>query len=176
MLDLSQIQAGQMAPRREALDLAELARSCRGLVSTQATKRGVEIVVEVPDALPVLADKAMVMRVLLNLLLNAVEFSAEGGRVAVRVAAEASATPWVMLTVADGGIGMTPEQVEIALSPFRQIDGGLTRRREGAGLGLPIAKSLVELHGGTLAVDSVLGRGTTVRVRLPVLVVEPTGA
>ena len=73
----------------------------------------------------------------------------------------------VSIAVIDTGIGMAPEKLAAALEPFRQLDGSLARRFEGAGLGLSIAKALVELHGGTLSIKSVVGRGTTVTIALP---------
>ena len=76
-------------------------------------------------------------------------------------------TGGVSIAVIDTGIGMAPEKIAAALEPFRQLDGSLARRFEGAGLGLSIAKALVELHGGTLSVESAVGKGTTVTIALP---------
>jgi two-component system cell cycle sensor histidine kinase PleC len=107
---------------------------------------------------------------LLNLLTNAVKFTPSGG--SVRVAARQVGQPedrsrTIEITVSDTGIGMSPEQIEIALLPFRQVDGSLSRQHEGTGLGLPLARSLAELHGGKLTIDSALGEGTAVHVVLP---------
>ncbi len=96
---------------------------------------------------------------------NAIKFTARGGRVSI--AAREAEAGGIVIAVADTGIGIKREDIQTALMPFRQIDGGLDRRHEGAGLGLPLAKTLVELHGGRLEIDSEPGRGTTVRVTLP---------
>jgi signal transduction histidine kinase len=102
--------------------------------------------------------------VVLNLLSNAVKFSGPGSTVTVR--SEILADGRLNLSVADSYIGMARGEVPLALTPFRQINSGLQRRYEGTGLGLPIAKQLVELHGGELAIESAPGVGTTVSVLL----------
>jgi signal transduction histidine kinase len=104
-------------------------------------------------------------QVILNLLSNAVKFTPRGGRVVA--SARALPTGETVVSVADTGIGMQPHEVPIALEAFRQIESALNRRHEGTGLGLPLAKNLVELHGGTLAIDTAPGEGTTVTVTLP---------
>jgi signal transduction histidine kinase len=100
---------------------------------------------------------------------NAVKFTPAGGSATVSAAIEAG---FAIVTVADTGIGMRAEDIAIALEPFRQVNAGandaLTRRFVGTGLGLPLAKALVEMHGGTLTIESAPQRGTTVRIRLPV--------
>ncbi|MEI9984448.1 MAG: HAMP domain-containing sensor histidine kinase [Aliidongia sp.] len=169
LFELSMIQAGRSVPYREALNLSALLRTCIELVSSQARMRGLEVALEVPRTLSAMADKGMLTRLVANLLLNAIKFSPHGGRIELRAKPDVEDASWVELVVADGGIGMTAQEVEIALLPFRQVDGGLSRRREGAGLGLPLAKSAAELHGGSLVIDSIPEHGTTVRVRLPIL-------
>jgi signal transduction histidine kinase len=115
--------------------------------------------------LPLLrADQVRMKQVLLNLMSNAVKFTEAGGRVGVSAVVEEDG---IVLSVEDNGIGMKREDIEIALLPFRQIDGTLTRRFDGTGLGLPLAKALVELHGGRLEIESAPAIGTTVRVHLP---------
>ena len=111
-------------------------------------------------------DPAKLRQILLNLLSNAVKFTEPGGAVTVEVRAigeNGSLTLWVE----DSGIGMSPEDIPIAMAPFGQIDSRLARRYEGTGLGLPLTKALVELHGGQIAIDSARGKGTTVTVTLP---------
>lgn len=103
-------------------------------------------------------------QVLINLLSNAVKFTQAGGRVIVAADADESGVRFI---VRDTGIGMRPEDIPKALSPFGQIDSALARQYAGTGLGLPLAKELVELHGGHLRIDSELGRGTTVTITLP---------
>ena len=102
---------------------------------------------------------------MLNLLTNAIKFTPGGGRVAVR--AERAGDGGLELAVADTGIGMSPEHVEIALTPFGQVANEYTRRHDGTGLGLPLVKSLAELHGANVRIESALGQGTTVSVAFP---------
>jgi len=111
------------------------------------------------------ADPQRLRQALVNLLSNALKFTPEGGRVAL--AAWQDAGGGISFAIRDTGIGMAREKIAAALEPFRQLDGSLARRFEGAGLGLAIAKSLVELHGGTLAIESAVGAGTTVTIALP---------
>ncbi len=110
-------------------------------------------------------------QVMLNLLSNAVKFSWPGGRVSV--AAEATPAGELTILVRDTGVGMTEAEVAVALQPFRQVESSVSRRHAGTGLGLPLAKSLVEKHGGTLRVTSARDVGTTVTVTLPAWRVMP---
>jgi signal transduction histidine kinase len=103
-------------------------------------------------------------QVLLNLVGNAVKFTPEGGRVRVSWFVDASG---VVVRVSDTGIGIEPRDLEKVMTPFGQADSGLARKYEGSGLGLPLAKAMVELHGGVLLLQSTPGRGTTVTVTLP---------
>ncbi len=102
---------------------------------------------------------------LINLLSNAVKFTPRGGSVEVHSDIEPDGT--YTISVVDSGVGIAPEDIEKALAPFGQIDSGLDRKYEGTGLGLPLTKSLVEAHGGTLTLESSLGVGTTIKVKLP---------
>jgi PAS domain S-box-containing protein len=119
----------------------------------------------VSDLPPIRADEKRVLQVLTNLLSNAVKFTPAGGRVTVRCSEGPDGA--ILIEVADTGIGMDPVRVPIALEPFKQIDGRLARQFEGLGLGLPLAKGLVELHGGHIAISSALGKGTTVNLSFP---------
>jgi signal transduction histidine kinase len=107
----------------------------------------------------------MLKQVLINLLSNAVKFTPAGGK--VTASAAMANNGGFLLSVSDTGIGMRAEDIPVALTPFRQIDNRLARAYEGTGLGLPLVKSLIELHGGTVSIDSTLGAGTTVTVALP---------
>jgi signal transduction histidine kinase len=104
-------------------------------------------------------------QILMNLLSNAVKFTPENGE--VRVSAEQAGDGGLALVVTDTGIGMTEEEIAIALEPFRQVENALTKKFEGTGLGLPIARHLAELHGGRLEIDSAKDLGTTIRAYLP---------
>lgn len=113
-----------------------------------------------------LASEQRLLQIFVNLLSNAVKFTPEGGRVRVRAVAKADE---VIISVIDNGIGMTAAEVEQAMLPFTQVDISLERRLEGTGLGLPLAKLLVEGHGGALQIESESGPRTDVIVRLPVV-------
>ncbi len=130
------------------------------------TGDGREIVMDIPDGLgPLNVDRARLAQVLVNILSNALKFTAAGGEVMIRVHRAADGS--VHFAVSYTGIGMSEETIAMVLQPFRQADASLARKFEGAGLGLPIARALTELHGGTLAIVSREGRGTTVTVELP---------
>ena len=118
-----------------------------------------------PDLPCIKGDEMKLRQVLTNLLGNAIKFTLPGG--AIVVAASPSPAGGVRVAIRDTGIGMSEEEVAQALRPFGQVDGGRSRWREGAGLGLPIAKALIGLHGGTLEIKSVKGTGTEVTVSLP---------
>ena len=125
----------------------------------------VELTLSVSGALPCIrSDQVRFQQILLNLMSNAVKFTPPGGRVHVTASVGADGA---VIAVEDTGIGMRPEDIAIALEPFRQIDGPLSRRFDGTGLGLPLAKALVELHGGRLEIESAPNAGTLVRIRLP---------
>ncbi len=112
-----------------------------------------------------LADRRALRHILTNLVGNAIKFTPAGGHVSVAVQSEAGGG--LELSIADTGIGMSPEHIKIAVTPFGQVENARTRKYEGTGLGLPIVKSLAELHGASFAIDSALGAGTTVRVGFP---------
>ncbi len=121
---------------------------------------------QLPEApLRLWADRAKVRQVLLNLLSNALKFTEPGGTVSV--SAEAAPDHSVTIRIIDNGMGMSVEQIPIAFAAFGQVDSRLARRYEGTGLGLPLSKALVQLHGGTIAIESTPGEGTTVIVTLP---------
>jgi len=110
-------------------------------------------------------DETKLTQVMANLISNAIKFNRPGGR--VDVSAEATRDGGVEITITDMGVGMSAEEVEIAMRLFGQVDGTRTRWREGTGLGLPIARTLIELHGGALEIHSTPAQGTEVVVILP---------
>ena len=118
-----------------------------------------------PDLPPLHVDPRRLSQALGNLLANALKFTPENGQ--VRFIARLQPDGSVQLQVQDTGIGMAEETMTAALEPFRQLDGSLARRFEGAGLGLSISKALAELHGGALSLASAEGEGTTVTIMLP---------
>ena len=167
ILDLSKIEAGRRELTESAIDLYDAAESSLRLVRGRAENSGVRLVNGiVRGAAPrLLADERAVKQILLNLLSNAVKFTPEGGRVAV--GAELRSDGSLAVSVDDTGIGIAPENIPRALAPFSQVDSSLTRRYEGTGLGLPLVKSLIELHGGTLQLESEEGKGTVATIVFP---------
>jgi len=111
------------------------------------------------------ADQRAVKQIMINLLSNAVKFTPQGGQ--VTLGARVGPSGDLLLWVRDTGIGIAPENIEKALAPFSQVDNALNRKYSGTGLGLPLVRRLAELHGGNIQIDSKLGSGTTVTVRLP---------
>ncbi|HZT88573.1 MAG TPA: ATP-binding protein [Stellaceae bacterium] len=165
VLDLTNSLTGRLQLAPETVDLNEIVEDCAA-AREDCERAGLTLTTTAaPAPLLLWADQAKLRQVLANLLSNAVKFTEPGGSVAVSVALEAEDS--VVLRVADTGIGMSAEDIPIALAPFGQVDSRFARRYEGTGLGLPLAKALVELHGGQIAIDSMPGKGTSVRITLP---------
>jgi signal transduction histidine kinase/HAMP domain-containing protein len=165
VLDLSKSEAGKLALAVREIDMREMLDDCVAMVREQCISAGLTLTVTGMDqSLPMSGDAAKLRQIFLNLLSNAIKFTEEGGSVTLSAV---SGTNDVAVTVADTGIGMDPQDVEIAFQPFGQVDNRLERRYEGTGLGLPLTKALVDLHKGRIAVDSARGRGTRVTVSFP---------
>jgi signal transduction histidine kinase len=166
VLDLSKVEVGRLDLHDEQVDLAKVVGDCHRLISERVKTGRLELAIDLPSDLPMLlGDELRLKQIVLNLLSNSVKFTPAGGRVTLSAAVAPDGS--LALAVSDTGIGMKAEEIPIALEPFRQIDSVHTRRYEGTGLGLPLARTLVELHGGTLHIDSIPGRGTTVTVTFP---------
>jgi PAS domain S-box-containing protein len=166
ILDLSKIEAGRMDIDEQRLDIPATIGHVVHLSEERAREAGVALEAVIDRPLPALrADERKVKQILLNLISNAIKFTPANGR--VRVEARAMPDHAIEFTVADTGIGMSPEEIPLAVSRFGQVDGSLTRRYSGTGLGLPLVMSLVDLHEGTCTIDSEKGVGTTVIVRFP---------
>jgi PAS domain S-box-containing protein len=164
VLDLAKLEAGKLELRESDVCLHELVDECLLFLRNRAREGGVLLHSELPLDLPLLrADGRVVKQLLLNFLSNAVKFTPEGGRVIVCAEAGRSFS----VSVSDTGIGMSAADIEVALSPFGQVDSKLARKHQGTGLGLPICKSLMELHGGDLTVTSRPNEGTTLTARFP---------
>ena len=166
ILDYAKVEAGEMVLRLESVSMADVIRASLRLVSGQADRAGVVVTEELGGPLPtVKVDPTKIKQVLVNLLMNAIKFTPRGGRVIVRLAPGQAGQ--LRITVGDNGIGMTEAEAAEAILPFRQPkrppDGGYA----GTGLGLPIAKALVALHGGTLRLASAPDKGTEVTITLP---------
>jgi len=166
ILDLSKIEAGRMELHEELIDLASVVQSCQTIVKEAAANAGLSLRAVLPEGLPLLyADKRSVRQILLNLLSNAIKFTPKGGGVMVEALLEPDGR--LALVVRDSGIGMSEDDIEIVMQPFGQVESAHTRTHDGTGLGLPITRSLAEMHGGSLTVESTVGQGTAITVRFP---------
>jgi len=166
ILDLSKVEARKFALRESQVDMAGLIGDAVRVVRDEGLSRGLHLGKRVAADLPKLtADERAIMQILLNLLSNAVKFTPAGGR--VTVFAKVGRSGDLLLRVTDTGIGIPEDSIGRALAPFEQIADPLTDGIGGTGLGLPLVKSLVDLHGGSLEIRSRVGRGTTVTVHLP---------
>ena len=167
ILDLSKLEAGKLDLHEREISVPDVVEDCLRLVRERAHQAGLRLTTEIAPDLPHLwADQRLVKQILLNLLSNAIKFTARGGQ--VTVAARIADSGELALVVADTGIGMSAADIEIALTPFGQVDSALTRRHQGSGLGVPLVKSLIERHGGRLAIASQPGAGTAATVFFPV--------
>jgi PAS domain S-box-containing protein len=166
ILDLAKVDAGKLDLYLESdVDPRTIVDACRALVKERVKEAQLSLWVELDPALPLMvADTLRLKQILLNLLSNAIKFTEAGGSILIAVQA---ADGDISFEVRDTGAGMTADEIKIASEPFGQVDGGLGRRHEGTGLGLPLARRLAELHGGRLDIESEKGRGTTVTVTLP---------
>ncbi len=177
ILDLSKIEAKQFELNEEAFEFAEVWLMVRSLLKDKAAAAGLNFDDRIFEDLPSLyADQRVFRQILINLLSNAIKFTPNGG--SITVCAEISAGGGFVFSVSDTGIGISEENLETVLQPFRQVDGSLSRKYEGTGLGLPLTQQLVEMHGGQLEIESRLGWGTDVRVILPPerVIPQPTRA
>jgi len=166
ILDLSKAAAGKFELACEEIVPADIVAECLRLTRGKAHEGGLRLTSELAPGLPnLMVDRLRLKQALLNLCSNAIKFTPPGG--AVHVTADQMDDGSFMLAVRDTGIGMTPEQIPVALEPFRQVASPFARNAEGTGLGLALVKSLIECHDGRLEVESMLHKGTTVRLVLP---------
>ena len=166
ILDIAKIESGRMEFNFGEVDPEEVTVAAVRIVESRAEAGGLHLETKVAESVPVIwADRRRVLQILVNLLSNAVKFTPDGGKVEVWLTAEEGEVSFI---VHDTGIGMSDDEVVVAMEPFRQVDGSLSRRYEGTGLGLPLVRAFVELHGGRLDIASRKGKGTSVTVRLPV--------
>ena len=173
ILDIAKIEAGEMRLDDQDIVLGDVVDAAVRLICERAEHRGITLSVTLPDPIPRLrADQRACKQIMINLLSNAVKFTQPNGRVEVSARVEHDGA--LRLSVSDTGIGIATEHFERVLQPFLQIDGSLGRKYTGTGLGLPLVKSLIELHGGSLELASELDQGTTVSLRFPAdRVLEP---
>ncbi|MGE5540230.1 MAG: PAS domain S-box protein [Gemmatimonas sp.] len=165
ILDVSKIEAGRMDLDEREVDLWRTIAASVALVQGRADQRSIAL-----DATPgpvrprVRGDERKIKQIVINLLSNAVKFTPVGGRVSVTVAVEDG---WACVRIMDTGIGIPEDRLAQLARPFVQVESGLNRRYEGTGLGLALSKALAELHQGRLVIESAVGQGTTVTLRLP---------
>jgi PAS domain S-box-containing protein len=166
VLDVSVIEAGKLELSREILEPERVADAAIRLIRPRADKGRVRLINAVgPSLTRFHADERRVKQILVNLLSNAVKFTPVEGSVTLEAEREPDGS--LVFRVVDTGIGMDEAGLAKALQPFGQVDGGLARKYEGTGLGLPLTKGLIEAHGGTLEIGSALGEGTTATIRFP---------
>jgi PAS domain S-box-containing protein len=166
ILDISKVEAGDTELQEESLDVADIVDACLTMTKQRAGNSQLSVSVDIDDQMPLLCgDKRRLKQVVLNLLTNAIKFTDPGGSITLK--SWYNRDSGFVLQVIDTGIGMALEDIPKALARFQQVSGTLDRQHEGTGLGLPLSKALVELHGGTLDLQSQIGEGTTVTVRLP---------
>jgi signal transduction histidine kinase len=181
ILDLSTIEAGRRELFFIEVEVGEEIQYAQRLIAEQARQKEIALEVRTAEGLPrVQADRRSVRQMLTNLLTNAVKFTPAGGRVSVDARREeggagAERVPErVVVTVRDNGIGIPPEDIQRILQPFERGGQDYSRQQDGTGLGLALTKSLADLHGGSLAIESQVGEGTAVTLALPVI--QPPGS
>ena len=176
ILDLTKIESGHLTLDEQGIDVTDLMVACERIVASEARKRDLTLEVVPPGApLVVSVDATRLKQVLFNLLWNAIKFTPAGG--SVMATAHRADDGAAVIAVADTGIGMREEDIPVALQPFQQLRSSWDKKHEGTGLGLTLTKAIVELHGGTLTLESAPGFGTTATVTLPVgrVAAEPPG-
>jgi signal transduction histidine kinase len=166
LLDLARIEAGKLTLDEEWVILAAPFRSILQTIRPIAEKKSIEINCDISSTpLVVHIDLVKFKQILLNLLSNSIKFTEIGGKISITMVQEDAGD--LLMTVQDNGIGISPEHLPTVLEPFKQVHDPLTRHNDGIGLGLPIAKALMGLHGGALWLTSAAGIGTTAWLRLP---------
>jgi len=166
ILDISKVEAGEFELNAEASDLGDIVELCVRLVRERAEAAGITLDVEIDPGLPqLLLDRRLVKQSLINLLSNAIKFSPDPGPVTVRAARVSDGS--VLLAVTDAGMGIAEADIPKILQPFSQVESAFSRSHQGTGLGLPLTKSFIEAHGGSLELHSKVGEGTSVTLRFP---------
>ncbi|HEX3429821.1 MAG TPA: HAMP domain-containing sensor histidine kinase [Rhizomicrobium sp.] len=166
ILDLAKAEAGKLELREDTFDLVQCVQDCIQMCRARADEGGVKITLDAPQwELDGYGDERLLRQLMLNLVSNGVKFTPPNGQVLVRLNAEQRGG--IIIKVSDTGIGIPPEHLDRVLRPFEQVERALSRRHGGTGLGLPFAKKIAELHGGSLLIQSEVDKGTHVTVRLP---------
>jgi two-component system cell cycle sensor histidine kinase PleC len=165
ILDMSKIEAGRIRLDAEHIELEPFLNDAMRVVSGRANDKRLKLTARIGRGIRLSADHRLLKQIMLNLLSNAVKFTPEGGRVTIRARATSG---WVSVSIADTGIGIPEDALARLGRPFEQVESQLTKSHQGSGLGLAIAKSLTELHHGTMRIRSTPGIGTMMLLRLPI--------
>jgi two-component system cell cycle sensor histidine kinase PleC len=166
ILDISKLHSGSFMLDPSDVQVADAIDDCLTNFGKSISDHGLNLVCNVASDLPIIqGDEQKLRQTFSNLVGNAIKFTPPGGT--INVDATNASNGDIVVSIRDTGVGMTEEEIRVALAPFGQADASRTRWREGSGLGLPIAKALVDLHGGTIEIRSTKGQGTEVTVRLP---------
>jgi signal transduction histidine kinase len=166
ILDLSRVEAGAIVLNTSEFALADAAEAVKRLLRERAEKKHLSMSWEFPPGLPrVNSDERILQQILINLVTNAIKFTGERG--CVTVTAVCRADGGIAVVVSDNGVGMRPEDIAVALTPFGQVKRNLSAPVEGTGLGLPLCQRFAQALDGTLTVESELNKGTTVTLLLP---------
>ncbi|MCH8037397.1 MAG: PAS domain S-box protein [Proteobacteria bacterium] len=167
ILDLSKAEAGKLTLEEEEVELPQVFSECLRMFRDRAAAKQVKLTVDLPaDAPRLRADRQLVSQVVINLLSNAIKFTQSGGEVTLSLARDGDAG--CSIRIADSGLGIAPEDLSRVVEPFVQVESAFSREYQGTGLGLPYVKKIMELHGGTLEIESELGQGTTATAYFPV--------
>jgi two-component system cell cycle sensor histidine kinase PleC len=164
ILDMSKIEAGRVQLEIKASGLAAIVEEALRIVTPRATESGLEILCKLDHKLEAEVDRRAIKQVVINILANAVKFTPGNGRITIGTQRRGDQA---VIEIADNGIGIPRSDIAKLGRPFEQVENQFTKTKGGSGLGLAISKSLIELHGGALQIDSEVGRGTTVKVVLP---------
>lgn len=174
ILDLSKVEAGRFDLSDELLSVSHAVSATLRLTRSRATDAGVRLKAEVGADLPALrADERALKQMLVNLVTNAVKFTPSAG--AVTIDAGIAGDGSLVVSITDTGIGMSQEEIPLALEPFTQIDNAMSRKHHGTGLGLPLVRALMEAHEGRLELESAPGKGTVARLVFPASRLVGTG-
>lgn len=175
ILDLSKAESGKLVLNYEEVHIGRAINKCITIVTERAQRGGITITTDIPKMIPPLVvDRLRFIQIVLNILSNSVKFTHEGGKVhiAVRGKEDGDEFKEFVVIISDTGIGMTRDDIIHAFKSFGQVDSGLNRKYEGTGLGLPLTRKLMELHGGSINIESELGKGTLVTLTFPATSLE----
>ena len=166
VLEISKIESGSYEVHCEDVDLQALTQDCLAMTSVLIAQKAIAVSVRFSDGCCAWCDPIRTRQAMLNILSNAVKYGDDFG--IISIAGVRLESGQIEVTVSDTGIGMTAEELVVAMAPFAQVSSGSAKAYGGTGLGLPLTKRLIEIQGGAFAIDSVKGKGTTVTIRLPV--------